>query len=89
MPPLDTEEKALLGSVELGEWQPVTDIEREIQRYQRYAQAHIKAIETISINMPMSDVQSLKTLSEQAGVPFDSLIASVLHQYVASQLGEV
>ncbi|MEM6424516.1 MAG: hypothetical protein AAF728_05065 [Cyanobacteria bacterium P01_D01_bin.128] len=41
MPSLDAEEQALLESVELGEWQPVPDIDQETERYQKYARSQL------------------------------------------------
>ena len=86
MAPLDAEEKAILESVELGEWQPVINVEQEIQRYQHYAQAEGQTTASVSIELPASDLQSLMALSQQAGVPLKALMTSVLHQYAASQL---
>lgn len=85
---LNAEEQAILESVDLGEWRPVENMKQEIQRYQRYAQAQMEAVETVQIKLPVIDFQALTALSEQAGVPVTSLIASVLHQYAASQLAQ-
>lgn len=85
---LDPEEQAILESVERGEWKTVGNVEQEFQRYQRYAQAQLEAMKTVQIELPASDLQSLTALSQQAGVPLTSLMASVLHQYAASQLDQ-
>ena len=36
---LDREERDLLTSYELGEWEPVADLESEMERYCKYARA--------------------------------------------------
>jgi predicted DNA binding CopG/RHH family protein len=66
MSPLDVEEQEILESLENGEWQSVPNLMQEIQRYQSYAQA--VNLESINIELPTSDFQSLWVLSEQTGI---------------------
>jgi predicted DNA binding CopG/RHH family protein len=88
MPPLDSEEKAILVSVELGEWQSVSNLNQEMERYQRDAQWQMSLLETVSIQLPGRDWQTLQDLAQQAGVSVSLLIASVLHQYIVHQSGD-
>jgi predicted DNA binding CopG/RHH family protein len=83
MSPLDLEEQEILESLENGEWQSVPNILQEIQRYQSYAQA--ANLESINIELPTSDFQSLRVLAEQTGISVKLLMANVLHQYVVHQ----
>jgi predicted DNA binding CopG/RHH family protein len=82
---LDAEEQAILASVELGEWQSVPNLEQEIQRYQHYARSQVNALETISIDLPASDLQSLQDLAQKSGVSVPLLIASMIHRLIANQ----
>lgn len=82
--PLDAEEQAILESVENGEWQPVPDLAQEIQRYQHYAQAQINTLQTVSIELPASDLQLLQALAQKTDTSVSLLIASVLHQFVTT-----
>jgi len=82
---LDAEEQAILASVELGEWQSVPDLEQEIQRYQHYARSQVNALETISIDLPASDLQSLQELAQKSGISVPLLIASMIHRFIANQ----
>jgi predicted DNA binding CopG/RHH family protein len=83
MSPLDLEEQGILESLENGEWQSVPNVAQEIQRYQSYAQA--ANLESINIELPTSDFQSLRVLAEQTGISVKLLMANVLHQYVVHQ----
>lgn len=83
MLPLNIEEQELLESVENGEWISIPAVEQEIQRYQGYAQSNI--LESVNIEIPTSDFQSLKTLANQTGISVSMLMASVLHQYIVRQ----
>ena len=82
---LDAEEQAILASVELGEWQSVPDLEQEIQRYQHYARSQVNVLETISIDLPASDLQSLQELAQKSGISVPLLIASMIHRFIANQ----
>jgi predicted DNA binding CopG/RHH family protein len=81
--PLDAEEQAILESVENGEWQSVPNLVQEVQRYQDYAQAQVSALETVSIELPASDLQSLKNLAQTSGTSVSKLIATVVHRFVS------
>ena len=83
MLPLNIEEQELLESVENGEWISIPAVEQEIQRYQGYAQSNI--LESVNIEIPTSDFQSLKTLANQTGTSVSMLMANVLHQYIVRQ----
>jgi predicted DNA binding CopG/RHH family protein len=83
MSPLDLEEQEILESLENGEWQSVLNVEQEIQQYQSYAQA--ASLESINIELPTNDFQSLRVLAEQTGISVKLLMANVLHQYVVHQ----
>ena len=85
MPHLDAEEQALLDSVELGEWQSIPHVTEEIERYQRYAQAQVNALESVSIELPSSDLQALQAFAQQSGSSVSALMATVLHQFIASR----
>ena len=82
--PLDAEEQAILESVENDEWQSVPNVAQEVQRYQHYAQAQVNALEMVSIELSASDLQSLQNLAQVSGTSVSLLIASVVHQFVAS-----
>jgi predicted DNA binding CopG/RHH family protein len=84
MIPLDPEEQAILESVENDEWHPVPEMMQEIQRYQRYAKAHLSGLEEVKIEIPVGDLRSLQALAQQSGLSVPTLVASVIHQYVTN-----
>ena len=49
---IDREEKDLLRTYELDEWQPVADRDAEIDRYRRYARATFGKEERVNILSP-------------------------------------
>jgi predicted DNA binding CopG/RHH family protein len=82
---LDAEEQDLLESVENDEWQPIPNMREEIQRYQHYARAQIQNLEEVRVELPVTDMRSLENLAQQSGISVSLLVASVMHQYIASQ----
>ncbi len=81
---LTSEEQALLDSVERGEWQTVPNFEAGKARYQQYARATIKKDKRVNIRMTSNDLAAL-----EEGIPYQTLIATVLHKYVTGHLREV
>ncbi len=85
MSTLNAEELEILGSVELGEWRSVSDLPEAIARFQSYAQVQAGELAAISIELPNDDLQLLEAIAQQANTSVALLMASVLHQYAASQ----
>jgi len=82
---LDAEEQDILDSVERGEWQSVPNLQQEIGRYQRHAQAYIQSIQKITIELSSSDIAFLQELATNSGVSIPLLLSSIIHQYIGSQ----
>jgi predicted DNA binding CopG/RHH family protein len=88
MSKLKKDEKKLLDSVESGEWRSVPDREREISRYQEYAAATFKKDRRINIRISSKDLNALQKRALREGIPYQTLVASVLHKYVSGQFRE-
>ncbi len=84
----DKEEAELLDSFERGEWKAVRDKEREIARYQGYAEATFRKDQRVNIRISGKDLDALKTRALEEGLPYQTLISSVLHKYVSGRLKE-
>lgn len=82
------EERELLTTVERGEWRSVKNLEKERTRYQGYARATFKKDRRINIRLSQKDLDALQTLALEEGIPYQTLIASILHKYVAGSLME-
>ncbi|MCA6572693.1 MAG: hypothetical protein ACK5EU_08870 [Pseudanabaena sp.] len=80
---LDDYEQEILDSVERGEWQSVPNLQQEIDRYQRHAQAYMQSLQKITIELPSSDIASLQELASSSGVSIPLLLSSIIHQYVS------
>jgi predicted DNA binding CopG/RHH family protein len=88
MSKLDKEERDLVKSVEAEEWQPVPEREQEIERYRSYAAATLKKDRRINIRISSKDLDALQKRAIREGIPYQTLVASILHKYVSGHLVE-
>ena len=83
---LDQEERELLESFERDEWRPISGQEEELERYREYARATFKKDKRVNIRMSGKDLDALKTRALEQGIPYQTLMASVLHKYAEGRL---
>lgn len=85
---LDAEERALLESVERGEWKSVADIDKEIIFAKQAATNYLKKDARVNIRISSNDLMRLKQKAAYKGLPYQTFIASVLHEYAAGHFAE-
>ena len=88
MPSLDPEEQELLGSYEHHESQSVTGIASEVERYREYSRATFKKDMRVNIRISRKDLEALQIRALEEGIPYQTLMASVLHKFVDGRLVE-
>lgn len=82
----DPEESEILSSFERGEWKPVVNVEKEKVRARKAAEKTLRKDVRINIRLSSSDVMNIKQIAAYEGLPYQTLIASVLHKYAAGHL---
>lgn len=85
---LDAEERAIEESFEKGEWNSVTDIDTEIKRHQEYARATLRKNKRVNIRISSRDLAAIQVRAIEEGLPYQTLMSSVLHKYVTGRLVE-
>jgi len=85
---LDREEKEFLESYERDEWQSVSGIESESGRYRKYASATFKKDKRVNIRMSQKDLDAVQKKALEEGIPYQTLLSSVIHKYVSGRLTE-
>ena len=88
MSKLDRQERQLLASVERGEWKSVAGLARERKRYQEYAKATLKKDRRVNIRISAKDLEAIQHRALEEGLPYQTLISSLLHKYVSGRLVE-
>jgi len=83
---LDKEEKELLQSYEKGEWREIPNMRAEIKKYREYAKATLRKEKRVNIRMSQRDLDSIQMRAVEEGIPYQTLISSVLHKYISGRL---
>ena len=84
----DKEEKELIESIERGEWKPVGDAEALKKKLRTAARKTMLKDQRMNIRMAKRDIESLKAKAMEEGMPYQSLVSSILHKYVTGRLRE-
>lgn len=85
---IDNEEKELLKSYDRDEWISTDNFQEQRKRYQRYARNTFLKNKRINIRLSERDLINIKAKSLEEGIPYQSLISSVLHKYLTGRLVE-
>ncbi len=85
---LDQEEKEILEAFESGKVKQAKNSTETQQRHQEYAKAMLQKDARINIRLPSKDLRGLQKRALSEGIPYQTLVASVLHKYVESRLRE-
>ncbi len=85
---LDQEEQELLESFAQDEWRPVAGREVELERYRQYARATFKKDLRVNIRISRKDLEALQKRAKEEGIPYQTLMASVLHKYLSGRFVE-
>jgi len=85
---LDLEEKELLESYERDEWQSVPNLESESDRYRGYASATFRKDKRVNIRISQKDLAAIQKKALEEGIPYQTLISSILHRYLSGRLSE-
>lgn len=86
---IDADEKALLESVDRGEWKSVNGGKRERARFSRYTKATFRTDRRLNIRLSSKDLEALQKRALAEGLPYQTLISSLLHKYVSGRLKEM
>ena len=86
MAKLSKKEKDILDSVEGGKWRSVKDKEKESERYGIYARETFRKDRRVNIRLSGRDLAAIQKRAMIEGIPYQTLIASILHKYAAGRL---
>ena len=85
---LDKEEKEILNSYEKGRFSSVPHVKREITKYREYAKSMLRKSKRINIRLSERDLIHIQKKAVEEGLPYQTLISSVLHKYINGSLTE-
>jgi predicted DNA binding CopG/RHH family protein len=88
MSKLDQEERELLEAFETGELKRTAHAGNIQRRHQEYAEAMFKKDARINVRLSSKDLRGLQKKALAEGIPYQTLVASILHKYVEGRLHE-
>lgn len=87
MPKTDRYESELVEAYEKGSLKSVAT-KAELAKYKAAARATAIKDKRVNIRLSTGDLQDIQVRALQEGMPYQTLIASVLHKYVTGRLAE-
>lgn len=85
---LDQDERELLEAFEAGKLKQAPDATDMQKRHREYAEAMFRKDARINIRLSSRDLRSLQKKALAEGIPYQTLVASILHKYVEGRLRE-
>ena len=82
------EEKEILKSVERGEWRSIPNLKQKIAEYRKYARASLRKKKRVNIRISEDVLEGIQKLALREGIPYQTLMSSILHKYVSGILIE-
>lgn len=82
----DKESAAIWSAIENGKLKPVKDSKARIAKAMQMAQNTLKKDARINIRLPQQDVAKIREKASVLGLPYQTFIASILHQYATGRL---
>jgi predicted DNA binding CopG/RHH family protein len=81
---LDQEEREILAAIENGQWDLVRPKKFELRRYEEIAKNTLKKDQRMNIRISKMDLQGIKAKAAEEGVPYQTLVSSIIHKYIVS-----
>ena len=79
-------EADILRAFEKGEWKPVNSLKKEMERYREAAAETLLKNKRVNLRISAIDLEGLQAKAAAEGLPYQTLMASVLHKYVSGRL---
>ena len=84
--PIDQEEKDLMSSIENDEWQLVKNIDQEKEKAVAAARNTLKKDKRINLRLTQKDYHQIQIKAIEEGIPYQTLISSLVHKYLNGSL---
>ncbi len=87
----DYNDKELLDSIESGEWKSVNNFDEIKTTLMKAASETALKDYRINVRISKRDVEVLKTKALEEGIPYQTLVTSILHHYcpIISQINSI
>ncbi len=83
---LDKEEQEILNAIESGEWGLIRPTKPELKRYAEIARNTLRKDQRMNIRISKTDLGRIKAKAVEEGIPYQTLVASIIHKYITRGL---
>lgn len=83
---IDKEEKEILDAIEQGRWEVVRPTQKDLRHYAEVARNTMRKSKRVNIRMSEADLNEIKSKAVREGIPYQTLITSVLHKYISHRV---
>lgn len=83
---LDKEEKKLIKEIEGGKWKRVKNFEQEKRKAMEAAKNTLNKMRNINLRVSIRDLTRVKSRAEETGIPYQTLVRSLIRQYASGQV---
>jgi predicted DNA binding CopG/RHH family protein len=83
-----SDENEILDVYEKGELKSISPSKAELNKYRQAARATFVKDRRVNIRLSSPDLMDIQARAAEEGVPYQTLIASVLHKFVSGRLVE-
>lgn len=82
---LDTDEKEILAAYDSGKTVSLPGVKKDLARHRKVAERTFKKDARINIRIASRDLRALQKRALAEGIPYQTLISSILHKYAESR----
>ena len=80
---LDREEREILAAIEGGKWEIVRPTKAEFRHYAVIAKNTLRKDQRMNIRISKGDLDRIKTRAAEEGLPYQTLVASIIHKFAS------
>ena len=86
---IDSEDKEYIDSMENGEWKPAKNQKALLLELKETAVNTMAKDQRMNIRIGKRDLEGIKAKALEEGMPYQTLVASIIHKYVNGKLKDV
>jgi len=83
---IERHEEEILADLDAGEFVPVDNLQEEMQLAKQAARNYMKRDNRINLRVSTADLNMIRRLAIQEGLPYQTLLASVIHKFATGRL---
>jgi len=83
---LDKEEKKIVSDFDKDKYKKVRQFKKVKSDFQEIASNTLKKSKNINIRLSERDLQKIKSRALEKGIPYQTLVAAIIHQYVNNKI---